>query len=373
MRDRIYIRTNGQLEELGEQPFDEENEDALQALIAAHPDLVSGGQIRPDDPLRWIMITREQGIAETPDSGRRWAVDHLLIDQDARPTLVEVKRRTNPELRRTVLGQLLEYAAHARRTWEVDDLRRTFEAQPDWEEQLRVLLANNNAPDADAFWRDVRTNLRASNLRLLIVADEIPEPLIQVVAFLNEQMRDVEVLAVEIKRYVGGGSETFVPRVIGRAVKARGRGGGSPSLEAIIDRFPEGPVRHAAQHLVDRARAAGATFEPGSRGFSIRGSCRPWPQPVSVAWLYPSAIGWMRTRHFSFGAALFSGYDPAPPAALRDLLLRYAGQFEHDPYANDASSQGVAAWSVEPEDAVTHLEVLAERLERVLTDLKALP
>ena len=33
------------------------------------------------------------------------------------PTLAEVKRGSNPEIRRTIVGQLLEYAAHASETW----------------------------------------------------------------------------------------------------------------------------------------------------------------------------------------------------------------------------------------------------------------
>ncbi len=91
------------------------------------------------------------------------------------------------------MRQLLEYAAHALRSWDADDLRRTFEAQPDSDDTLRALLQSDGEPDAD--------DLRASNLRLLFVADTIPGPLAQVVEFLNEQMRDVDVLAVEIKRY----------------------------------------------------------------------------------------------------------------------------------------------------------------------------
>ena len=41
---------------------------------------------------KWIIIKREKGIPDRPDAGDRWSVDHLLIDQDAVPTLVEVKR-----------------------------------------------------------------------------------------------------------------------------------------------------------------------------------------------------------------------------------------------------------------------------------------
>ena len=130
MTERIYTRgPQGQLEPLDGESF--EKEDELQALIAEHPELLDGTQMRPEDPLRWILIAREQGIAESSDAAARWAVDLLLADQDALPTLVEVKRGANPEIRRTVVGQMLEYAAHAARTWTADTLRRAFEESTD--------------------------------------------------------------------------------------------------------------------------------------------------------------------------------------------------------------------------------------------------
>ena len=94
MSERIYIRVkDGGLEPLEEGRFS--TEDELQELIAQYPELLDGEQIRPGDPRRWILITREKGIADTPGSAPRWALDHLIIDQDAVPTLVEVKRGSN--------------------------------------------------------------------------------------------------------------------------------------------------------------------------------------------------------------------------------------------------------------------------------------
>ena len=52
----------------------------LQELIAEHPELIDGEQIRPDDARRWILIAREKGIAGTSDTGVRWWLDHLIID-----------------------------------------------------------------------------------------------------------------------------------------------------------------------------------------------------------------------------------------------------------------------------------------------------
>ena len=367
----IYTRSqDGRLEPLKEERF--ASEDVLQELLARHPELLDGEQMRPGDPRRWILVRREQGIPDTPGSGSRWSLDHLLIDQDAVPTLVEVKRGANPEVRRTVVGQLLEYAAHAPQAWTADKLRRGFEqSASDPESDLRELLQADDEADAGRFWEDVATNLAAKRLRLLFVADAIPDELARIVEFLNEQMPNVEVLAVEIKQFGAGDNQTLVPRVIGRSAKPRGSGG-NLTLDEVVDRFPEGPVRSTVQRLIENARAAGATFEPEARGFSIRAQCRLWSQPVTVAWLYPSDIGWMRTRHFSFGAALFGGYDPPPPKVLQDALFRYAREFEADPFTHDASSKGVIAHFIEPGDAVEHTDVLVGRLNQVLADLKDL-
>ena len=126
MSERIYARNpDGGIEPLEEERF--EFEDHLQDLIAAHPELLDGEQMRPGDPLRWLLVTREKGVSTEREEGHRWAVDLLLVDQDALPTLVEVKRGANPEIRRTVIGQMLEYAAHAAQTWTAGELRHSFE------------------------------------------------------------------------------------------------------------------------------------------------------------------------------------------------------------------------------------------------------
>ncbi len=153
--ERIYTSDKaGSLEALEETPF--ASEDELQTLIADHPELIDGEQIRPGDARRWILITREKGIAASAGGGALWAVDHLIVDQDAVPTLVEVKRGSNPEVRRTVVGQLLEYAAHASDTWSAAELRGAFERGVvargrDPEDELATLLGIDGEPKTDEF------------------------------------------------------------------------------------------------------------------------------------------------------------------------------------------------------------------------------
>ena len=382
MAERIYSRgKTGKLESLEEEPFS--TEDELQALVADHPEVLDGEQIQPGDRRRWLLITREKGISESLQTGARWSVDHLIVDQDAVPTLVEVKRGANPEIRRSIVGQMLEYASHAASTWTGDELRRTFEDTCDVrgvdpEEALEELLQTGDAPDADDFWQKVTTNLAARRLRLLFVADEIPDPLQRVVEFLNEQMPGIEVLAVEIKQFRNQSMQTVVPRVIGRTAKSPGRGpgGSAPRLrrESFLEGFEIAEVHSAAARLLDVAEEAGATFEWFQRGVSVRARCSRWQQPITIAWLYTPSLGgrgWMKTREFSFGVGILE-YEPGPDAELRGILQRWADSFRDDPFSDDASSKGVDAWSVDYAAAAQNIDSIAERLTAVLAELKAL-
>ena len=140
-----------------------------------------GLHLRPGDARRWILVTREKGIAPSAGEAARWAVDHLIIDQNAVPTLAEVKRGWNPDIRRAIVGQLLEYAAQASQTWTAEELRGSFQRQAeargrDAEADLAAVLRTDGDPDVDGFWEDVSTNLAPKRLRLLFVADVIPDP-----------------------------------------------------------------------------------------------------------------------------------------------------------------------------------------------------
>jgi hypothetical protein len=60
---------------------------------------------------------------------------------------------------------------------------------------------------------------------MVFLADSIPVELRRVVEFLNEQMDPAEVLAIEVKQYIGEGMTTLVPRVLGQTEAAQKRKG----------------------------------------------------------------------------------------------------------------------------------------------------
>ncbi len=379
MTESIYhLNEQGQIEPMSEKQFD--REDTLQKLLADHPELLSGEQMNPDKPRRWVLINREQGIADTEGGNSRWSVDHLLIDQDAILTLVEVKRSSNSEIRRTIVGQMLDYAAHATRTWNVGDIRQSFEESA---EDPDIALADllKEEPDPDEFWRRVETNLRAARLRLLFVADGIPDELTRVVEFLNEQMPGIEVLAVEIKQFLGATGQTLVPRVIGRTAAAPDRtsaGGRRPmDNDEFLNQMPSPEIQHAAKRLLDVANECGAQLTYGNATVSIRCRTSAWRQPVTVAWLSPTPAPYGSSagnRNFRFGAGNWSpDFFTNLPEGLREVLEKWAGEFENQPGAWDVSAPGHKAWAFTHEDAAKNIDVLAERLDKVLTELTALP
>ena len=120
------MRDDGELVEMTEQPYG--TEDLLQKLLADHPKLMDGDQAYGDEPRRFLLVSREMSLSSDKDGSGRWSVDHLFLDQDAIPTIVEVKRSSNTQIRREVVGQMLDYAANAVVYWPVETLRAQFEA-----------------------------------------------------------------------------------------------------------------------------------------------------------------------------------------------------------------------------------------------------
>ena len=315
----------------------------------------------------------------TLGTGDRWSVDHLVIDQDAVPTLVEVKRGDNTELRREVVGQMLDYAAHAHLV-SVGKMSATFMKQPNAYERLCKLL-DDPEPDVDKFWEDVAENLQDRTIRLLFVADAIPDELAHIVEFLNEKMPDIQVLAVEIKQFPGETTQTLVPRVIGRLAKPeRSAPGGGPrpklARDLLLNALPSDVARDAAMRLFEVADECGARVEGKKRSISIRMRCSAWEhtQPITVAWLFePGASGPVPPggQGFTFGTAVL-GYHQMPEGELPATLEQWANQFRDDTFTEEAEGSGGTAWTVTYENAAQHIDLLADRLHDILTKLKNL-
>ena len=121
----FVIRKDGSLVEMRLNEY--ESEATLQDYIAKYPNLLPGDQIDVINPRKWLLISKEYGIPDKIDALDRWSIDHLFLDQDGIPTLVEVKRSSDTRIRREVVGQMLDYAANASEYWSVERITATFE------------------------------------------------------------------------------------------------------------------------------------------------------------------------------------------------------------------------------------------------------
>ncbi|MEA3350785.1 MAG: hypothetical protein U9Q82_09210 [Chloroflexota bacterium] len=256
----FIIQNNDQLIELDEKEYDSEL--VLQKLLTKHPGLLAGKQIDSNSPRRWLLITREMTIP-FEEGGREWmSLDHLFLDQDAIPTLVEVKRSSDTRIRREVVGQMLDYAANAVVYWPLETIRARFYANCDTHDRepgkvMKEFLEDDITPDE--FWEQAKNNLNAGKIRMLFVADEIPTELQRIVEFLNEQMNPAEVLAVEIKQYTGHDLRTLVPRVIGQTASTKPSSSGQKwdpsSFFAELERRNGETVLTVAQKILAWAKA----------------------------------------------------------------------------------------------------------------------
>lgn len=261
----FLIDGKGDAVSMTEKPY--ESEAALQELLARYPNLLSGDETDLEAPRRWILVDREVGVPDEPDGRGRWAVDHLFLDQDGVPTLVEVKRQTDTRIRREVVGQMLDYAANASTLWSTDRVKAAFEARcaAEGRDPDQIIASHlDGSGESQDFWQKVKTNLQAGRVRLVFVADEIPTELRRIIEFLNTQMDPAEVLGVEVRQYIGGGQKAVVPRVLGQTAAALQRKQATQdhqwdeaSLLASLGERHGRDAARVAQELVGWAQAKG--------------------------------------------------------------------------------------------------------------------
>jgi hypothetical protein len=271
MSNKVYLLDEqGKMKEMVHSLY--ESEDILQSLVADYPQLLAGEQIDQDAPRRWLLVSREMSVGDDETNQSRWSIDHLFLDQEAIPTLVEVKRSSDTRIRREVVGQMMDYAANAVLYWPVDAITAAFEKTceergTDADFALEAVLGGRTV---EQYWDAVKTNLQAGKIRMLFVADRIPKELKRIVEFLNQQMDPAEILAIEINRYKGEGHTAVVPVLLGNTLESQSRKQGGTRLAKQWDR---------ASFLDEIHRKCGDAIRDASLRFiewTEKNGMRPW-------------------------------------------------------------------------------------------------
>ncbi len=215
---KIMVKGSGSSRwlKIEERAFGKEVE--LQELLSSNPDLIPVEMLGDErKPIR--VSIREAGL---PGSGH---TDLIGVDEDGNIAVVETKLASNQEIRRKVIGQILEYAAYLwKKTYgEFDDIVRSRRGRG-------LIELMQDAPKEDEDWlpeefqKAVAANLRDGRFDLFIVVDEINEELRRIIDFLNSKdVGDLHLYALELKHFRTDQGEVVLPQMYGTAEEPQAR------------------------------------------------------------------------------------------------------------------------------------------------------
>lgn len=192
------------------------DEKELHHLLEESPELISIDEVRPE---------AESLVVAVPEfSLPVGSIDLLAFSADGDIAVIECKLATNTEIKRKVIGQVLDYGAHL---WELryEDLDEKIKDRTG--ESLTDLMDSKlQSPDWDqeSFRANVEDALVSGNFILTIVVDEINEELSRIVSFMNVCGKpNFDFAALEMRRFQSDETEMLVPRVFGpvRAAKSK--------------------------------------------------------------------------------------------------------------------------------------------------------
>jgi len=228
------------------------------------------------------------------------AMDLLFIDKEGLLTVVETKLAKNPEARRTVIGQIIEYASYISQ-WTADDVYRIandyLKSNPD---EIMGKISQGEF-SAENFRSNIGQNLRNGKTRLIIAVDELVEPLRATVTFLNKNS-NFDILLLQVSSFEESKTRrVLIPSLFGYAQKETGARPPKINEEIFLARCREGRHKRAeelyfrAKALEESRRANGDFINWGVSGYSYR---MPWKgnpagETIFVGYLNGSLSLWL--------------------------------------------------------------------------------
>jgi hypothetical protein len=241
----IVLNLDGSMASPRRVPFTEKKfeEGWLQDLIEDHPEILPIAEIEPAfSPV--VSVGRE---VETKSG----YIDNLLLSPEGYLTIVETKLWRNPEARREVVGQIIDYAKDVSR-WTFTELEGKVQAYNIRRRQsnLGILDSVRKIEDIDKNEEQVivdtiSRNLRTGRFLLLVVGEGIRESVEEMADFLQQIPQMLFTLAlVELQVYELGteGNKPFlvIPQVVARTKEitravVRVEGKAIESVEVEVD------------------------------------------------------------------------------------------------------------------------------------------
>lgn len=237
------------------------SEAAVQALVQAHPACLPIAEIDPlfADP---VPICTELNTTAGP-------IDNFMVTPSGLPVLVECKLWRNPEGRREVVGQILDYAKELSR-WTSSDLQREVSRRLKREGNvlLELVRAAGHNVDEIGFNDAVTLNLRRGRFLLLIIGDGIREGVEAIAEYLQAHAGLHFTLGlVELPIYtMPDGGRLVAPRVVARTVNVTRTVITVPSGSTVLDAAEQDVGDEPAHGYDDVDRQAGRSRRRQERG-----------------------------------------------------------------------------------------------------------
>ena len=247
----------------------------LRDLVYDEPRLIPAREmgISPDAK---VVTLREVGL---PGAG---SSDVIIIDSDGAITIVECKLATNPEKKRAVIGQVLDYASSLSRM-SYDDLDAKCRASR--HSPLHELMQQHvpaDQWDEDQFRADVVGTLNAGTFGLVIAIDEMDPDLARVLHYVSSRSRGaLRIFGLEMRYYKQDNVEAIIPYIANPVEQAtavgdgRWRTWGPDQLRSELNRLDDDTVRHTTLDILEFALENsdvmywGRSQQYGSFGYGI--------------------------------------------------------------------------------------------------------
>lgn len=313
-------------------------ESALRDLLFAQPAILPIGEIDPSiGPL--LAVARELNV---PGVGR---IDAFFADPNGRLVVVECKLWRNPQARREVVGQILDYARALAR-FGYDDLQREVSRATGRQGNalFDIVKAAPGALDEARFVDQVSRNLAAGRFLLLIVGDGIAEGTRRIGEFLVGQPGlsfDFALVEMAQYRWPDSASEQIIvqPRLLAKTAIIERAVIRNEAASVTIDDIPREPSLGPGQAAGPRLDPA---FQQQWRDFAERFIANtrfddPSQPPPRIG-----GLGWMRL-------------PLPPPAAI--TLWRSRPQERAGAFVRLSGTEGLAAYE---ELAADRLSIDAE-------------
>lgn len=263
-----------------------ERESQMRDLIHDHPGVLPVHALDPSLG-RVFAVAKELSI---PGVG---FVDVLLADEHGRLIVAECKLWRNPQARREVIGQILDYARELSR-WGYEDLQRQISARQRRGGNVLYELAREAGSDLDeaSFVDRVTRDLAAGRFLLLIVGDGITEGTRRIGEYLRDQPGlAFEFGLIEMAEYryadAAGQERTIIqPRILAQTTVIERHVIRSEVPGLVVEAIAETP---AAERGVRAASDAGLAWRAFAERFAAEARFddpgQPAPRSGGMGWI----------------------------------------------------------------------------------------